>query len=417
MKFGKWFKSTFSIVFNYFFAFIKWLFFGVLTGSVCGVFGSAFAKMITFVTEVRVENSWLIFLLPIGGLATVAVFKLLRVSNVGTNQVLESVRLDKGVSFWLAPAVFVCSGITHLLGGSAGREGAALQLGGGVSSLISKIFKLDRRSSHILTVCGMSAFFSAIFGTPLGAAIFAIEVVSVGSICPSAVFPSLVSSLTAFGVACLFKVEPERFPLAEIATVNIDALWRIALIAIVCAVVSVLFCNTLHISEKVFKKFFKNAFVRAFVGGVLLILLTLIVNTRDYNGGGIDIIHHIFTHGEVKFEAFALKILFTAATVVAGFKGGEIVPTLFIGATLGATLSFVVGISPAMGAAVGMAALFCGVTNCPIATIFLCTEMFGADGIVFFAVATAISFLLSGNVSLYSSQNLVYSKLRDELLS
>lgn len=417
MKLFDKYKSTFRVVLNYFLAFIKWLFFGALTGSICGVFGSAFAKMITFVTEVRGENGWLIFLLPIGGLVTVAVFRGLKVSSVGTNQVLESVRSDKKVSFWLAPAVFVCSCITHLLGGSAGREGAALQLGGGVSSLISRIFKLDRRSSHILTICGMSAFFSAIFGTPLGAAIFAIEVVSVGSICPSAVFPSLVSSLTAFGVANLLDVEAERFPLAEVVSLNVDSMWRVAAIAVVCAIVSVLFCNTLHIAEKQFKKYLKNAYLRAFVGGGLLIILTLIVNTRDYNGGGIDIIHHIFTHGEVKYEAFALKILFTAVTVAAGFKGGEIVPTLFIGATLGGTLSFLVGISPAMGAAVGMAALFCGVTNCPIATIFLCSEMFGGDGIVFFAVATAISFLLSGNVSLYSSQNLVYSKLRDEMLS
>ena len=180
------------------------------------------------------------------------------------------------------------------------------------------------------------------------------------------------------------------------------------------ALVSILFCWAMHTGAHLFQRFIRNEWLRAAAGGVLVIALSLLCGTADYNGGGIAVIERVFESGAVRPEAFLLKILFTAVTIGAGFKGGEIVPTLFIGATMGGALALVLGMSPAFGAAVGIAALFCGVTNCPLATVLLSIELFGREGALFYMIAAFVSFLLSGYFSLYSGQRIVFSKLREE---
>ena len=194
-------------------AFLYWLVLGILVAIPCGLVGSLFSHTIKYVTGVSSATSWLIFLLPVAGCLSVLLYKLCRVTGYGTNQVLECARSERPVPLLLMPAIFIGSALTHLCGGSAGKEGAALQLGGSVSSLISKIFRLDDQSKHILTMCGMAALFSAVFGTPVGACVFALEVIRVGNFCSAAFFPTMVSSVTAFGISQLFHVEPERFHL------------------------------------------------------------------------------------------------------------------------------------------------------------------------------------------------------------
>lgn len=415
MHFPKHLKKDLILARNYAIAFLYWLVLGVTTGFFCGLLGTGFSKTISFVTDFRGEHQWLIFLLPIAGLISVAVYRLCKVSGTGTNHVFESVRSEKPVPFLLAPAIFIGSALTHLCGGSAGKEGAALQLGGSVSTIISKVLHLNEKSRHIITMCGMGALFSAVFGTPLGACVFALEVISVGQICLAAIFPTFMSSITAYIIAIKFGVKPERFHIDSVPDTTPDTLWRVIIIAIAVAIISAVFCHLMHYSEKLFSKLFKNRFLRIVVGGIVIIILTLLVGSNDYNGGGINVIERIFHEGTVRPEAFVLKMIFTAITISAGFKGGEIVPSFFIGATLGATLASLVGLSPAVGAAVGMASMFCGVTNCPLATSFLCVEMFGSDGLLLFAVSSFISFLLSGYTSLYSSQRLVFSKLSEDL--
>lgn len=409
-------KDSFMNSKNYAIAFLRWLILGCTVGAICGLVGTLFAKSVTYVTELRESHSWILLLLPIGGLISVGVYKLFRVTDVGTNQVLKSVRTQETVPYLLAPAVFVGSVITHLCGGSAGREGAALQLGGSISSLLSKILRLDEKSRHILTMCGMGALFSALFGTPLGACVFALEVVSVGHLCSAAFFPCIVSSVSAYCISHALGVEPERFALSFVPELNIDSLWKVFVIAIVGALVSILFCHTLHYTEKLFKKLFKNDFLRIAVGGTAIVLLTILIGTDDYNGGGIHVITRIVTENQVNYEAFILKIIFTAITIAAGYKGGEIIPTMFIGATLGGSLAILIGLNPGFGAAVGIAAMFCGVTNCPLATIILCIELFGADGAIFFGLSAVIGFLLSGKASLYSDQKFLFSKLNEDVI-
>lgn len=407
---NKTLKETVLSTRKYVIAFIFWLALGLLVGIIAGVVGAAFAHSIELVTHFRANHSYIIYFLPIGGLVITALYKLCKTSGIGTNDVFEGVKTERHVPFLLAPSVFLGTVITHLLGGSAGREGAALQLGGSVASFIGKAFRLKENARHILLMCGMGAFFSALFGTPIGAFVFAVEVVSVGSFCSAALFPGIVSSLTAYFLAGMLNVKPERFLVSTVPEVSFLIILKVVLLAVLGAALSIVFCKALHIFEKVFKKYFNNEYVRVFVGGSIIIVLYLLFG-KDYVGGGIDVINRVFVEGVVKPEAFLLKILFTAITLAAGFKGGEIVPTIFIGATFGGVVGGFLGLDTAFGSAVSVAALFAGVTNCPLATIFLCLELFGSDGIIYFALCSVISFLLSGSCSLYAGQRLEFSKV------
>ena len=417
MTLTKKIKKEFKGYKAYGFNSLRLVFIGLLIGLICGVVGALFAKSINLATNLRGENGWLLYLLPIGGIIITALYKLCRVTGVGTNQVFESTKNNKPVSILLAPAVFLGTVITHLLGGSAGREGAALQLGGSISTLLSKVFRLDEKTRHIVTLSSMGAFFSALFGTPLGAFVFAIEVVSVGSLCSAAFLPGIISSVTAYFVSTLLSVHPERFNLKAMPELELDIVWKVVIIAMLSAIVSIIFCRAMHITHSVFEKLIKNGYLRAITGGVIIVLLTLCFGTTDYNGGGIEVINRIFETGEVRYEAFLLKIIFTAITIGAGFKGGEIVPTFFIGATFGGAMATLIGLDPALGAAVGMAALCCGVTNCPISTIILAAELFGGNGILYTSLAAIISFVLSGYCSLYSGHTLVFSKTNEDIIN
>lgn len=396
-------------------AFVKWTFFSLIIGALGGGVGALFSHLISYVTQVRMANDWLLYLLPLGGVVIAFLYHILKVEHQGTNQVFEAVRSEKQVPFSLAPAITLGAGITHLLGGSAGKEGAALQLGGSIASVVGKAFKTDEKDRHILTVSGMAAVFAAVFGTTMGAAVFAVEVVSVGYVSLSALYPSFASALVAYLMAVKLGVHPERFNVEVIPEVSAEYLMKVLALAVVVALVSIVFCLAMKHSHEAFEKYIRNPYIRALVGGVAIIVLTLIIGNRDYNGSGMHIIEGVFHGEEVSKWAFLLKIVFTAITIGSGFKGGEIVPTLFIGATLGYTMAGAVGMPVAFCAAIGMVALFASVTNCPIATVFLAVELFGAEGLLYYALAIFVAFVLSGYFSLYTGQKIVFSKIKEEI--
>ena len=380
---------------------LKWGLICLLTGLFGGIIGALFAHSVSFVTNLRSSNPWLLYLLPVAGLLTVLIYKTLKTTNVGTNNVLKSLKEGEGVSALLLPAVFSGAVLTHLCGGSAGREGAALQMGGGFAKLLTKLFKLDKEESKIAVICGMAAFFSALFGTPLGAGIFVLEVVFNKKLSLKSFIPSLVTSFTAFIVAQGLLVHPERFNMT-LPSFSISLMWKIVILMILSCGVCLIFVHALHFTERSAKRIFKNYYIKIVVGGIIVIALTFIVGSRDYNGGGLDIVEKVFSHSEVKSEAFLLKIIFTAITVAAGFKGGEIVPTIFIGATFGGAAALILGLGAPFGAALGVAVLFCGATNCPVATVLLCCEMFGFKGILYFVAASLIATYLTGKKRLYN---------------
>ncbi len=382
----------------------------LLTGIACGLVGTFFVKSISFVTNLRENKGWILFLLPVFGLILTFIYNKLKVKGIGTNHIIKSVRTEEKVSPVLCVAVFCGTVLSHFGGASVGREGAALQLGGSIGELLAEKFKIPEDYRRILVMSGMSGLFSALFGTPIAAFIFVLEVVRIGKRCLVAIVPAFISSATAFLIANNLGVEPERFPVNEIPDFSLEILWKFVLIAIVGAFVSEVFVFVLHNSEKLFHKAFKNEYIRVVVGGLIIILLTKILGTTDYNGGGINVVHHVFTHGEVNYEAFLLKIIFTALSIGAGYKGGEIVPTIFIGGTLGGAGALLLGINSAFGGAIGITTLFSGVTNCPFATVILACEMFGIEGVGYYLIASAISFVLSGKISLYQGRKLPFVK-------
>ena len=396
-------------------AFVKWLGVAAVTGAVCGLVGSAFYVSVASATELRAQHGWLIYLLPLAGAAIAALYKVSKLDGLGTDTVIDAIHEGRSISPLLVPVIFVSTAATHLVGGSAGREGAALQIGGGLGQNIGRLFRLDDKDRRLATLCGMSALFSSLFGTPLTATIFALEVISVGEIYYAGLVPCLASALAAFGVTRLFGIAPEHFEVTAPA-LSAGLLWRVALLGLAAAAVSVILCGTMHLGERAAKRLVPNGILRAALGGALIIALTLIAGTTDYNGAGTDVIAAAIEQGRTRSWDAALKLLFTAVTLSCGFRGGEMVPTFFIGATMGCALGPVLGIPAGFAGAVGLAAVFCGAVNCPVASVILAMELFGADGAVYFAVATAIAYMLSGYSGLYRSQKIIYSKLKAEYI-
>ena len=379
------------------------IFYALVVGTMGGVVGSAFARSLSFVTELRAEHSWIIYLLPVGGLVSVLIYKLTKTEGISTDRALEASTGTVRMPARITPVIFAATTITHLLGGSAGKEGAALQVGSGVAELVSKLTRADEKKRAILAVCSMAAVFSAMLGTPVAACVFALEVAVIGRINSRAFFPALLSSITAHFISLALGVVPERFHIDIVPALDIMVLLKTAVIALAVSVIAGIFCHMISGGHKLAEKAVKNPFARIFAGGCIIIVLTLIFGT-DYNGGGIFVIERIFEEASVRPEAFLLKIIFTVITISAGFKGGEIVPSFFIGSTLGAVLSAVMGLPIGFCAAIGMTAFFSAATNCQIASAVIAVEFFGTDGFIYFAVAAFASRIFFRNTSLYQAQ-------------
>lgn len=410
----KW-KSAAAHIGAYPAALIKWLAVGGLIGGIGGVIGSLFHIGVSYATRWRSAHPWVLYLLPLLGLIIVGLYRVTRVEGKDTNAVIESVHFGKNVPVLLVPVIFLSTVLTHLGGGSAGREGAALQIGGGIGFETGRLLRLGEKDLPLATLCGMSAVFSALFGTPLTATVFAMEVISVGVFYYAGLVPCLTASLVGYLVSLLMGVPPTRFtvaaPLPEACT-----MLPVLVLAIGCALVSTLFCRGLRETGRMAARLLPNPYWRAAIGGALIIGLTLLVGSTDYNGAGMELVERAVS-GEANAWAWLLKLLFTAVTIGFGFKGGEVVPSFFVGACFGCVLGGLLGLPAGFGAAIGLVAVFCGVVNCPFASIFLSIELFGAGGLLYFAVACAVSYLLSGYCGLYSSQTILYSKMRAEFIN
>lgn len=391
----------------------KWLGVALVTGVLCGAVGTVFHIGVHRVTELRAAQPWLLYTLPALGLLIVGLYKLLRTEGQSTNDILNEIHSGYGVSIRLLPAIFFATLLTHLGGGSVGREGAALQMGGAIGYRSGRLLRLDDSDLRTMTTVGMAAFFSALFGTPLAAAVFALEITTVGRMYLAQLFPCLVAALTACGVSMAFGVEPTAFSLAA-PPPEAMMLVRVALLAVLGALLSVVFCETIHAVEHFAAGKLPNPWLRVAVGGAVVAALTLLLGTTDYNGAGMDVIARAVEQGEANGAAFLLKLAFTAISLAAGYKGGEVVPSFFVGATFGCVAAPLLGIPAGFGAAVGLIAVFCGAVNCPLASTFLALELFGGQGMAYFALTCAISFVLSGYSGIYSSQRILYNKLKTD---
>ena len=395
--------------------FIKWTAAAAVIGAACGLVGTLFHFGVHEVTAFRGTHPWVLYLLPLAGLVIVGFYKLTGTDGLGTDDIIDAVHQGKLLPILLLPAIFFGTILTHLCGGSAGREGAALQMGGTIGQYLGRHFQLDDRDLRVATLAGMAAFFSALFGTPLAATVFAIMVISIGVIYHVALYPSLLAALVAYGVSIHLGVEPTRFAVS-VPEQTVGMFVRVTLLGVLCALVSILFCQVMHGAGHLMKRI-RNPWLRVVCGGAAIIVLTLIFGT-DYNGAGMEIVSAAVEQGTVAVPwAFLLKLIFTAITLAAGFKGGEVVPSFFVGATFGCAAAPLLGLPAGFGAAVGLAAVFCGVTNCPLASTLLAVELFGAEGLLYFALACCLSYMLSGYQGLYSSQTILYSKLKAQFIN
>ena len=402
---------------DYVITFTSWTALSCLVGVAGGIVGSIFHICIDKATEVRDHNTWLVFLLPLAAVVIRWMYHFFKSDvHLDTNLVIRSLREERKIPLVMIPLIFLGTVITQFFGGSAGREGAALQLGGSIGYNIGKTMKLTNRNMHIVIMSGMAAVFSALFGTPITAAVFSLEVASVGIFESAALLPCVISSLSAYGISRLFGTSPVRFVGIDFSSVSLLTMVKVLILSVFVALLSMVFCLTIEKCTHFARKFSPNGYFRAIACSIIVILLTLAVGTYDYNGAGMFVVERAMS-GEAAPFAFILKLIFTAISLSAGFKGGEIVPAFFVGSTFGCVMAPLIGLDPALGAAIGFVALFCGVVNCPLASLILSVEVFGGEGILFFALSCGISYMLSGYTGLYSSQRIVYSKTSNEYVN
>ncbi len=393
-----------------------WLILSVLTGAVTGVVGAVFHHLIFTVTGLREKNDWIIYTLPVAALLITFMYRRSK-EKLTTDTVFADIRDRKEINPLLSPFIFVASIISHLAGASMGREGAALQIGGGIGSGIGHLLKIGEDKRGRLMVLGMSGAFSAIFMTPVTAAIFAIEVLTVGHMRYYRIFYCMASSLTAFAISLLMGNERTEFPFVPEVSFSGEMVLKTALLALISGLVALLFCKLISSAEKNISKVIKNAYIRSFVLGLAILGVTLLLNTRMYNGAGMDIIE-LFLSGNtesilklmtgITLFAFLIKMIMTVLSISAGFKGGEIIPSFYIGAALGVLFGILIGLDLSFAASIGMVVLFTGITNCPIASIVLATELFGSGNLLYYALAVGIGFISSGKRGIYEEQKLAY---------
>lgn len=395
---------------------LQWFFLAIPTGLICGLVGTLFHLSVERVTELRADQPWLLFLLPAAGLLITALYKATKCEGVGTNNVIRAVQSGEPVSILLVPAIFLGTVLTHLCGGSAGREGAALQMGGSIGWNVGTLLHLKDHDRRTATISGMAAFFSALFGTPLTAALFAMMVEDVGLTFTSAFVPAFTSALIAYGCSLAFGIAPTHFAITA-PELTVWSAFLVILLGFACAAVSRLFCGLLHFMEHKVPQLLPNPWLRVFVGGVAVIAFSYLFGVGRYNGAGMGVITAAVEQGEALPWDFLCKIFLTALTLSCGFKGGEVVPSFFVGATFGCVFGPLLGLPAGFAAAVGLVSIFCGATNALIPSILMGFELFSGAGLELMALGCGICYMLSGHHGLYSSQTFVTNKLRSEYMS
>lgn len=395
---------------------LQWFFLAIPTGLICGLVGTLFHLSVERVTELRADQPWLLFLLPAAGLLITALYKATKCEGVGTNNVIRAVQSGEPVSILLVPAIFFGTVLTHLCGGSAGREGAALQMGGSIGWNVGTLLQLKDHDRRTATISGMAAFFSALFGTPLTAALFAMMVEDVGLTFTSAFVPAFTSALIAYGCSLAFGIAPTHFAITA-PELTVWTAFLVILLGFACAAVSRLFCGLLHFMEHKVPQLLPNPWLRVFVGGVAVIAFSYLFGVGRYNGAGMGVITAAVEQGEALPWDFLCKIFLTALTLSCGFKGGEVVPSFFVGATFGCVFGPLLGLPAGFAAAVGLVSIFCGATNALIPSILLGFELFSGAGLELIALGCGICYMLSGHHGLYSSQIFITNKLRSEYMS
>ena len=387
-----------------FFGVLKWCTLGVLIGTLGGIIGACFAHLLSFVTRLREAEPWLIFLLPVGSIATVLLYRFFRMHNFGgTNEIIVCLTSKKPIKAIAAPLIFISSAITHLFGGSAGREGAALQLGGAGATALCRMLRLKDNDQTIAIMSGMSAVFAGLFGTPLTAAFFVLEFKLNFKVIRRAILPCFISSVVATKLSSALAVAAETANLSVIDTFTFPTIAKIIILSLGLSILGRLMCLAFHKTGHLLTRLISDDFIRTALAAAVIVVLTAIVGDMRYNGSGMPMAI-MAIEGKADWFDFILKIVFTAVTLAAGLKGGEIVPTFCVGATFGCVFGNILGLDPGFGAALGLVGLFCCATNSPISAVFLGIEMFGFSALPYFIIVCIVLWLLLADEGLFENR-------------
>lgn len=385
---------------------LKWLLIACLVGLTAGSASAFFLVSLHWVTDYREEHVWIISLLPLAGLLIGLSYHYYGQNVVkGNNQIIDEILIPQNIiSIRMTPLVLFGTLVTHLFGGSAGREGTAIQMGSSIADQFTKLFGFRTRDRKILLIMGISAGFASVFGTPLAGAVFAMEVLILGRIRYDAILPSFLAALLADYVCQhVWGVGHTLYQIPLVPPMNPQNLLWAVFAGIIFGLAAMAFAKATHFWGAFFKRSISWAPLRPFVGGAIIALSVYLLGTTKYIGLGVPVIVDAFQEALPLYD-FAAKILSTSFTLGAGFKGGEVTPLFFTGATLGNALSHFIPLPLALLAGMGFVGVFSGATNTPLACTFMGIELFGIESGLFVAIACVTAYLFSGHSGIYGSQ-------------
>ncbi|WP_225552156.1 voltage-gated chloride channel family protein [Sphingobacterium bovistauri] len=386
---------------------LKLLFISLLLSLLVGSASAGFLISLDWVTDYREEHLWIILFLPIAGFSVSWVY-LRYGKNVeqGNNLLIDTIH-DGGerIPFRMAPLIYIGTILTHLFGGSAGREGTALQMAGAIADQFSKPFRLSKEDRSTLLLSAIAGGFGAVFGTPLAGMVFALEFNHLGKLNYRAIFPVLMTAVLSDQVCKLWNAEHTAYYIDIVPKLTFAGIAYSLLAGIIFGLCATVFIRFMHEASKLWKRYIVFSPLRALLAGLFVVSGVYLLGTTKYIGLGIPMIELSFEQQQLPYD-FALKLLFTVVTLSAGFKGGEVTPLFFIGATLGNALSLFIPLQMGLLAGMGFVAVFAGATNTPIACTLMAIELFGADSAVYVAIACVVSYIFSGKLSIYTSQRM-----------
>lgn len=387
----------------------KWAFLSFLVAILAGTSSAAFLLGLHYVGDFRDAHVWIISLMPLGGLAVgLSYYYLGSTVEKGNNQLINEFHTpQKPVPFRMAPLVAIGTLLTHLVGGSAGREGTAVQMATSLSDQAGRFFTKDHDDRKTLLICGVSAGFASVFGTPLAGAVFALEVFIIGRMSYEFILPAFLSAIMADHISRLalsfFQYQHTHYMIQEIAPLTFFNIFLAVTAGSIFGITAQFFSRTSHFFGQLFKEKISYAPLRPFFGGLILVFAYWALDDNRYAGLGISYIEEAFVIPSQPWE-FLLKLVLTGLTLGAGFKGGEVTPLFYVGAALGSALSLLLPLPIGLLAGMGFVSVFSAATNTPLAGLLMGIELFGIEAGIYLALAEITAYLASGHKGIYSSQ-------------